>query len=143
MLMAIANAYPSRADWEGLRSSLATLPLDEPIQQGVWAVKIGTLPPDYAPYSSEHLSYLFFATSPFHTNEGKNLSDKFDQAVANAERHATSQHDNVRIVLMRIPESMPLITCHRWAKEYLANNRDSPIDGIYPYQLSVVEQPGD
>jgi len=38
---------------------------------------------------------------------------------------------------------MPLRTCEGWAKEYLANNSNSPIDGIYLYQPTVVELPGD
>src|ERR1700730_10179416 len=43
----------------------------------------------------------------------------------------------------RLPEAMSLRTCDRWAKEYLANNPASPIDGVYLYQLTVVEQPND
>ena len=127
-------------DWEALRANLGDLRLDQAIQQGVWSLKLSGLPADYAPYSPEHVSYLFFATAPFHANESKNLSDKFDQAFANAERHATDQPDKVRIVLMRIPETMPLLTCHEWAKAYLADNPDSPIDGIYLYQLAVIER---
>jgi hypothetical protein len=143
VLNAIANAYPSPSDWSALRSALGTLPLDQATAQGIWTVKLGSLPPDYAPYNPQHLSYQVFMAAPFHQNESKNLSDKFDDAFANAKRFAVEAPDSVRVVLMRVPEAMSLRTCDRWAKEYLANNPASPIDGVYLYQLTVVEQPND
>jgi hypothetical protein len=143
VLLAIANAYPSVGDWETLRSALRTLPSGQAIQHGIWAIKMAGLPADYAPYSPHHLSFQVFMTAPFHKNESKNLSDKFDEAFANAEEHALNKPDSVRVVLVRVPEAMSLQTCEKWAKDYLANNANSPIDGVYLYQLSVAELPND
>jgi hypothetical protein len=143
VLMAIAQDYPSTGDWETLQSGLATLSVGQPVQRGMWAVKLAALPADYQPYSPRHRSYQLFITAPFHRNESKNLSDKFDDAFANAKEHAAEKKDSVRIVLVHVPEAMSLRTCDRWAKDYLANNPGSPIDGIYLYQLTVVEQPND
>src|SRR3984893_5666415 len=102
VLQVIANAYPSRSDWQGLRDQLPTLLHGQATQLGIWAAKIGELPPDFAPYSDEHLSHLVFITAPFHVTERKNLSDKFDEAFANAKKHAASKPDSVRVVLMRV-----------------------------------------
>lgn len=143
VLLVIADAYPATADWEALRAALASLPFGQAVQRGIWSVKFGALPAEYAPYSPQHLSYQVFLSAPFHKNESKNLSDKFDEAFANAEAHAVDKPDHVRIVLMRVPEAMSLRTCDRWAKDYLASNPNSPIDGVYLYQLTVVEQPND
>jgi len=89
------------------------------------------LPVDYAPYSPDHLSYMVFIAAPFHKNESKNLSDKFDSAFANAEKHAKQKGDGVRAVLLRVPETISLKTCDAWAKAYLASNANSPIDFSY------------
>jgi hypothetical protein len=141
VLQAIANAYPSRSDWQGLRDQLPTLLHGQATQLGIWAAKIGELPPDFAPYSDEHLSHLVFITAPFHVNERKNLSDKFDEAFANAKKHEASKPDSVRVVLMRVPETISLLACGQWAKDYLASHHGGPIDGVYLYQLTVVDQP--
>lgn len=141
VLMALANAYPSSADWNTLRASLGNLLTDQALTQGIWSVKLGSLPSELAPYSPHHLSYQVFFAAPFHQNESKNLSDKFDSAFANAKKHAVETPNSIRIVLMRVPEAISLQTCDRWAKAYLADNLASPIDGIYLYQLAVVEQP--
>jgi hypothetical protein len=42
---------------------------------------------------------------------------------------------------MRIPETMFLPACDQWAKDYLANNPDSPIDGVLLYQVATIDQP--
>jgi len=143
VLLAVAKAYPGTTDWEVLRTSLGNLQIDQAVPRGIWSVKLGSLPRDFAPYSPHHLSHQVFFAAPFHKNESKNLSDKFDEAFANAERHAAEMSDHVRIVLMRVPETISLHTCDRWAKVYLADNPASPIDGIYLYQLAIVEQPSD
>jgi hypothetical protein len=143
VLMAIANTYPGSTDWNALRTTLADLPLDQAVLRGNWSVKLGSLPIDFAPYSPHHLSHQVFFAAPFHQNESKNLSDKFDDAFANAERHAIETPSSVRIVVMRVPETMSLRACNKWAKAYLADNPTSPIDGIYLYQLAVVEQAND
>ncbi len=143
VLMAIASAYPATTHWEALRGSLADLQLDQAVPRGIWSVKLASLPHDFAPYSPHHLSHQVFFASPFHQNESKNLSDKFDGAFANAEKHAVDNPNGVRVVLMRVPESISLHACDRWAKAYLTDNPASPIDGIYLYQLAIVEQPND
>lgn len=143
VLMAIASKYPSMNDWEELRSALSELPLAEAVQLGVWSVKICSLPKDYEPYSPHHLSFQVFMSGPFHKNESKNLSYKFDEAFANAEAHASIKADGVRVVVMRIPERMSLWTCDKWAKQYVADNPNSPIDAVYLYQISVVDLPDD
>jgi hypothetical protein len=143
VLMALANTYPSSTGWDALRTSLGSLPTDDAVPRGIWSVKLGSLPQDFAPYSPHHLSHQVFFAAPFHQNESKNLSDKFDGAFANAQKHAVETPNNVRIVLMRVPETISLHTCDRWVKAYLANNPASPIDGVYLYQLTVVEQPDD
>lgn len=80
-------------------------------------------------------------TAPFHPNERKNLFDKFDEAFFNAQEHVIPKPDGVRVVLMRVPETISLPACDQWAKEYLANNPGGPIDGVYLYQLTVLDQP--
>jgi hypothetical protein len=42
---------------------------------------------------------------------------------------------------MRIPEAMSLVACDKWAKDYLAKNPASPIDGIYLYQIATIDWP--
>jgi hypothetical protein len=143
VLMAIANGYPGTTDWDALRASLGGLPLDHAVPRGIWSVKLGSLRQDFAPYSPHHLSHQVFFATPFHQNESKNLSDKFDGAFANAEKHAVKTPNSIRTVLMRVPETISLHACDRWTKAYLADNPTSPIDGIYLYQLAVVEQPND
>lgn len=139
-LFAIASTYPSSADWDELRAIISTLPVGIPTRQGNWEVKLGLLPPDYAPFSTQQFSYQVFIASPFHQNEHKNLSDKFDTAFANAEKHADQTTDRVRIVLMRIPEAISLRACDEWAKAYLEQNLQTPIDGIYLYQMAVIDR---
>lgn len=102
VLMAIANAYPGTIDWEALRVSLADLPIDHAVPRGIWSVKLGSVPQDLAPHSPHHLSHQVFFAAPFHQNESKNLSDKFDDAFANAEKHAVETPNGVRVILIRV-----------------------------------------
>ncbi|MGJ5041902.1 MULTISPECIES: hypothetical protein [unclassified Bradyrhizobium] len=142
VLFAIANAYPSTADWNQLRDALPTLTSGQSASVGVWAVKLdNTLPQKFGPYSKQQISYQLFFGAPFHQNESKNLSDKFDGAFANATKHAETSPNGVRVVLMRVPETMSLPACDGWAKDYLKSNPASPIDAIFLYQLAVVDQP--
>jgi hypothetical protein len=141
VFFAIAKDCPSAADWDALRNAIPTLARDKSAIVGTWAVKAGSLPPDFAPYAKSRTSYQAFLGAPFHRNESKNLSDKFDMAFANAEKHAVEVPNSVRIVLMRIPESMSLVACDKWAKDYLANNPASPIDGVYLYQIATIDEP--
>jgi hypothetical protein len=143
VLNVFANTFPSAQDWEQLCLALPNLQPNTPTTIGVWSAKIGSLPVEYSPYSLDHLSYIVFIAAPFHKNESKNLSDKFDEAFANAERHAKQKPDGVRAVLLRIPETISLKTCDAWAKDYLASNQNSPIDAIFLYQIAVVERPDD
>jgi hypothetical protein len=143
ILHVFASTFPSAQDWGQLRSALPTLRSNHPATIGIWSAKIGSLPVAYAPYSPHHLSYMVFIAAPFHKNENKNLSDKFDSAFANAEKHAKQKPDGLRAVLLRVPETMSLKTCDTWTKGYLANNATSPIDAIFLYQIAVVEQPDD
>ena len=141
VFFAIASDYPSASDWDELRNALPTLVQDKSSVVGTWAVKLGALPPDFAPYSRRKISYQMFFGAPFHKNESKNLSDKFDAAFANAEKHSRNAPDCVRLVLMRVPETMSLSACDGWAKDYFANNLTSPIDGVMLYQLATIDQP--
>jgi hypothetical protein len=141
VLYAIANEWPSAADWETLRKIAPKLTCDKAEQVGIWNVKFGTLPSDYGPYASRPTSYQVFFGAPFHKNESKNLSDKFDNAFSNAEKHAVLSPNKARLVIMRIPEAISLPACDRWAKDYLAGNPNSPIDAIYLYQIAVVDKP--
>jgi hypothetical protein len=143
VLLVFANTFPSAQDWGRLRSALPTLQPNTPTTIGIWSAKLGSLPIDYAPYSADHLSYMVFIAAPFHKNESKNLSDKFDSAFANAERHAKQKPDGVRAVLLRVPETMSLKTCDTWAKGYLADNPNSPVDAIFLYQIAIVDQSND
>jgi hypothetical protein len=140
VFFAIAKDYPSAKDWDSLRNAIPTLVRGKSVAIDVWAVKFGPLPPDFMPYANSQISYQVFVGAPFHKNESKNLSDKFDAAFANAERHAAGTQNGVRLVLMRIPETMSLSACDQWAKDYLANNPDSPIDGILLYQVATIDQ---
>jgi hypothetical protein len=141
VFFAIAKDYPSSSDWDALRNAIPTIVRGKSVVLGPWAVKFGTLPPDFAPYAKSQISYQVFLGAPFHKNESKNLSDKFDAAFANAERHAAAESNSIRLVLMRIPETMFLPACDQWAKDYLANNPDSPIDGVLLYQVATIDQP--
>lgn len=141
VLMAIANAYPAASDWGSLRAALPVLPHGQAAPAGIWAVKIAALPLEFGPYSDHHFSYQVFMSGPFHANESKNLFDKFDDAAINARKHAATKKDNVRVVLLRVPETISLLSCTRWTQEYIANNPGGPIDGVYLYQLTVVDQP--
>jgi hypothetical protein len=143
VFFAIAKDYPSTPDWDALRNAIPTLARDKSVVVGTWAVKLGSLPPNFAPYARSQISFQVFLGAPFHKNESKNLSDKFDTAFANAERHAVEAPNSVRIVLMRIPETMSLPACDEWAKNYLADNPTSPIDGVFLYQLATIDQPND
>lgn len=140
VFFAIADDYPAAADWDVLRNAIPTLFRDRPERVGRWAVKFGSLPPDFEPYAKSQLSYQVFLGAPFHKNESKNLSDKFETAFANAERHAVEAPNSIRIVLIRIPEAMSVAACDQWAKDYLSNNQASPIDGILLYQLATIDQ---
>jgi hypothetical protein len=142
VLFAIANTYPSTADWQQLCDALPSLTPAQSTSVGVWAVKLdNALPPQFGPYSKHQISYQLFFGAPFHQNERKNLSDKFDGAFANATKHAKNSPNSVRVVLMRVPETMSLPSCDQWAKDYLSNNPASPIDAILLYQLAVIDQP--
>lgn len=141
VFFAIAKDYPSAVDWNELRAAVAGLTEGASCVVGVWAVKRGGLPPDFAPYSRNQISYQLFLGAPFHRNESKNLSDKFDSAFANAEKHARQASDHVRLVLMRVPETMSLPACDGWVKDYLARNPETPIDAVMLYQLATIDQP--
>ncbi|MCK9913693.1 hypothetical protein MXD81_31375 [Microbacteriaceae bacterium K1510] len=141
VFFAIAKSHPTAADWEELRGAIAGLSREKTAKIGIWAVKLGPLPPDYAPYAETQISYQVSFAGPFHKNESKNLSDKFDTAFANATKHAVATPNGVRVVLMRVPETMPLLACDGWAKEYLANHPASPIDGVYLYQIATIDRP--
>jgi hypothetical protein len=141
VFFAIASGYPARTDWDALREALPKVVRDKSVAVGLWSAKLGSLPSDFAPYAQKSISYQVFFGAPFHENESKNLSDKFDTAFANAKKHAIEAPDSVRIVLMRIPEAMSLVVCDKWAKDYLANNPTTPIDGVYLYQIATIDRP--
>jgi len=132
----------SAEDWQQLRDALSSLGSGRQTI-GVWIVLFDdTLPSKFGPYSKHQISYQIFFSAPFHKNESKNLSDKFDDAFANATKHAKPSN-SVRVVLMRVPETMALPACDQWAKDYLSNNSASPIDAILLYQLALIDQPDD
>jgi hypothetical protein len=141
VFFAIASDYPTRADWDALREAIPRLERDRSSAVGLWSAKLGPLPPNFPPYAKKNISYQAFFGAPFHPNENKNLSDKFDTAFANAKKHAVEAPGSVRIVLMRVPEAMSLVACDKWAKDYLANYPASPIDGIYLYQIATIDAP--
>jgi hypothetical protein len=144
VLNILANTYPSSADWASLRAALPNIACGQPAQRlGIWAIRMPELPPDYGPYSTNHFSYQAFMFAPFHANESKNLFDKFDDAFVNARKHAATKTNSVRVVLLRVPETISLSVCDRWTKEYIVNNAKGPIDGVYLYQLTVIEKPND
>jgi hypothetical protein len=144
VLMVLADAYPSTSDWDALRAALNTRASDTAVHKiGIWNVKVAALPAEYGPYSNHYFSYQVFFFGPFHANESKNLFDKFYDAFVNAREHAAVKADTVRVVLLRVPETMSLLACDRWAKEYLSANPQDPIDGVYLYQLTVLDQPND
>jgi len=146
-LGAIASSYPSKADWEALRGALPDLIANPPprgqLQRfgNAWSTAVLGLPPQFGPYSNAHLSYQVFMLAPFHPNESKNLFDKFEDACANARKHAKSGSDVARLVLMRIPETISLVACDQWTKDFVRDNSQVPIDGIYLYQLTVADMP--
>src|SRR5262249_3207236 len=51
--------------------------------------------------------------------------------------HAQKALGSARIVMMRVPESISLLTCKKWASTYLNDRPNSPIDAVYLYQCTV------
>lgn len=145
-LRAVAGSYPSKADWKQLRDTIRQLIPGATLRRGVlhsvgiWAVALVDCPQEVQPIASGHLSAQVLFLAPFHQNESKNLLDKLDEAAVNARKHARANADNcAHLIVVRIPETMPLGTCAIWAKEYVASNAAGPVDAVLLYQPTVVD----
>jgi hypothetical protein len=127
-LRIIAKQYPSDADWARLESNLSEIIRTNPeieghcAQDGVWAVFLRPMN-GYEPRTAPRLSYQVTILIPLHANERQNLISKLDVAYANAQKHASSEDDLCRGIMLRLPENASMVSCQNWAQEYF---RDRP-----------------
>jgi hypothetical protein len=147
-LRAWAQSYPSAADWRELHQAIPTLLAENPVQRnvvipvGTWAVAFVDCPSEVQPIASRYLSYQLFLMAPFHENESKNLTDKLEDAAANARKHAKADGGvTAHSVLVRIPETIALTALASWANEYVNEHPKGPIDAVVLYQPTVAETP--
>jgi len=145
-LRALAESYPSAADWRELHKAMPKLLVENPLQRNIaiqvgnWAVAFADCPAEVQPIASGYLSYQLFLMAPFHQNESKNLTDKLEDAAANANKHAKAGGGvTAHSVMVRIPETIALAGPASWANEYLSAHPNGPIGAVVLYQPTVAD----
>lgn len=142
-LRAIARTHPTPADWRRLAAALPSIlsaPGGLPASDEVWTAFVQPLP-DFEARTSPSLSYQITVLARMHPNERQNLISKLDEAYANAHRHAATDTDLSRAVLIHLPENASVASCEKWANDYFIDRPDGMIDLIVFYQPAVVATP--
>lgn len=147
-LAVFANRYPSSQDWKQLLDAapqLARTILSNPTARvdlgDCWSLVLHSLPSRFGEYAVRPVSYQLVMVIPHHQNEHANLIGYLDTAARNARKYARAGDDTARALFIRFRESAALSHYAAWASEYLAENSEGPLDGIFLYQPTFTFTP--
>lgn len=134
--------YPSLEDWESLENIFPTLLLqakDRGISKKIqgfivdnWVIGISNLSRLQMNLSKFCFTYNMLIKVPFHKNEIQNFMGHLDDGCYNLTKHGVSQDEkNINIILVDLGDNFSIDECEDWAEQYLEDNPDKPIAGLY------------
>jgi hypothetical protein len=145
-IIVVATAYPTEADWQALRSAIASFfglhhaPKFSSI--GIWSLYLVGLPGGMTNLHEGYPSYQCTVLAPYHKNEQKNLLDKLYEASVNLERHRKKfPAAAYRGLFVRMSEGASIAACSEWAREFYLARTETRVDFMFLYQISVAEDP--
>lgn len=138
-----SNIYPSKyREWKILNTHIPDIMLTA-LNNGIlaeyqcfkaenWTVCISNLS-DYEKYCSKiNISYNLIIRAQFHQNELDNLRDHLNDGLDNLSNHGPVQdNDNINIIFVNLGDNYSLDFCEKIGNEYLEENKNKPIAGLY------------
>lgn len=138
-----SNIYPSKyREWKILETSIIDFMLTA-VNNGLsaeyqcfraenWTVCISNLSDYEKKCSKINISYNLIIMAQFHQNELRNLRDHLNDGLDNLSTHGPTQNnDNINIIFVNLGDNYSLDFCEKIGNEYLEENKNKPIAGLY------------
>lgn len=106
-----------------------------------WYVAVVPLLEGKIKFADGFLTYTFMVISPHYKFERDRLYKKLEKACHDLDKCQIKQDENeINIVFVHLPEAASLNACYKWGQEFLEENLDKPVAGIFFIQNVIVRK---
>jgi len=137
-----SNKFPKHREWQILNKSISDILLSafdngisnkyQSFKEENWTINIGNFSNYEKLLSKFGLSYNLMIFARFHQNELENLRGHLIDGLDNLSEYGPDQNeDNINIIYVNLGDNYSLDYCEEIGMEYLKENKNKPIAGLY------------